>query len=156
VQKYEQVQYLQDNIIAFQDQAWGEGEILLNYSCTPGIPVDRYRTSYKTIILISRREVKSRGDIDEYRIQWGIHQGFVKPVGYWATEISHTTKRIQVQIIFPGIRPPLGATVLEKNRQVTTVLGKDSFHRLPRHKWAISWELAAPRLHEQYILSWEW
>jgi hypothetical protein len=63
--KREKVRYLQDNVIAYQDQAWGDGEILLNYRCTPGAPVDRYRSGYKTTILISRREVKDKGDVDE-------------------------------------------------------------------------------------------
>ena len=51
--KREKVRYLQDNIIAYQDQAWGDGEILVNYRCTPGTPVDQYRSSHKTYILIS-------------------------------------------------------------------------------------------------------
>jgi hypothetical protein len=33
--KPEKVRYLQDNVIAYQDQAWGDGEILINYRCTP-------------------------------------------------------------------------------------------------------------------------
>lgn len=33
--KREKVRYLQDNVIAYQDQAWGDGEILLNYRCSP-------------------------------------------------------------------------------------------------------------------------
>jgi len=53
VQKREKVKYLQNNIIAFQDQAWGDGKILQNYKCTPGMPVDKYRSGYKTHILIS-------------------------------------------------------------------------------------------------------
>src|SRR5688572_25589396 len=62
VRKREKVRYLQNNIMAYQDQAWGDGKILLNYRCTPGVPVDRYRPSQKTYILISLREVKNRGD----------------------------------------------------------------------------------------------
>ena len=31
VTKNQKVKYLQDNIIAYQDQAWGDGEILKNY-----------------------------------------------------------------------------------------------------------------------------
>ena len=62
--KREKVRYLQDNVIAYQDQAWGDGEVLLNYRCTPGTPVDRYRSSHRTYILVSRREVKNRGDAD--------------------------------------------------------------------------------------------
>jgi len=56
--KCEKVRYLQDNIIAYQDQVWGDGEILLDYSCTPGTLVDRYRSGYKTYVLISRREAR--------------------------------------------------------------------------------------------------
>ena len=48
--KQEKVRYLQDNIIAYQDQAWGDGEILVNYRCTPDTPVDRYRSGCKTYI----------------------------------------------------------------------------------------------------------
>jgi hypothetical protein len=61
LRKIEKVRYLQDNIIAYQDQAWGDGRILLNYQCTPGIPVDQYRSGYKTHILISLRDVKNKG-----------------------------------------------------------------------------------------------
>lgn len=67
VRKREKVRYLQDNIIAYQDQAWGDGEILLNYRCSPGTPVDRYRPGHKTYILISLHDVKNRGDIDEFK-----------------------------------------------------------------------------------------
>ena len=114
LRKREKVQYLQDNIIAYQDQAWGDGEILLAYRCTPGFPVDRYRSGYKTHILISLREVKHMGDIDEYRIEWGIRRGFLKPTGVWETEVSHRTNRILVQVIFPKSRPPMKISVLEK------------------------------------------
>ena len=31
----EKVRCLQGNIIAYQDQAWGDGGILVNYRCTP-------------------------------------------------------------------------------------------------------------------------
>jgi hypothetical protein len=64
--KRQRVKFLQDHIIAYQDQAWGDGEFLLNYRCIPGVPVDRYRIGHKTIILISLREVKQRGSVDEF------------------------------------------------------------------------------------------
>ena len=76
--KREKVRYLQDNTIAYQDQAWGDGEILVDYRCSPGTPVDRYRSGYKTYILISRREVKNKGNVDEFNVEWGIRQGFLR------------------------------------------------------------------------------
>jgi hypothetical protein len=73
--KHQKVRYLQDNIIAFEDQAWGDGEILVGYKCSPGVPVDQYRLDYKTFILISLREVRNKGDIDDFNIEWGIIRG---------------------------------------------------------------------------------
>jgi hypothetical protein len=67
--KRERGRYLQNRIIAYQDQAWGDGEILLDYRCSPGTPVDRYRSGHKTYILVSRREAKNRGDVDEFNIR---------------------------------------------------------------------------------------
>jgi len=156
VRKYEKVRYLQNNIVAFQDQAWGDGKVLINYRCTPGFPVDTYRSGYKNYILISLREVKNRGDVDEFHIDWEIHQGFLRPTGFWASEISHYTDKIKMRVIFPKTRPPLHATILEKNHQRTLTLSKDSFLHLPDGKWEVTWERIRPRLYEQYILSWEW
>lgn len=156
VTKKEKVRYLQNNVIAFQDQAWGDGKILLNYRCSPGTPVDRYRWGYKHHILISLGQVKSRGDIDEFQITWGIRGGFLSPIGFWGTEISHQTKRMTVHILFPQNRPPKRALLLEKNRQKTISLGKESIKRLRGGNLAIFWEKKAPRLYEQYILKWEW
>lgn len=68
--KRQRVRYLQNNIISYLDQGWGDGNILLNYQCSPGVEADRYRLGHKTYILISLRDVKRRGDEDEFRIEW--------------------------------------------------------------------------------------
>jgi hypothetical protein len=75
--KRQKVRYLQDNIIAYQDQTWSDGEILLKYRCSPGVPVDRYRPWQKPYILISLWEVKHRGDVDEFHIQWQMRKCFL-------------------------------------------------------------------------------
>jgi hypothetical protein len=105
--KRERVKYLQDNIIAYQDQAWGDGDILLNYRCRPGHVVDRYRPGQKTYLLISLRENKSRGDVDEFHIKWQIQDGFTRDVEQWETEVSHRTKHLELRLIFPQARPPI-------------------------------------------------
>jgi hypothetical protein len=156
LRKYEKVRYLQDNIIAFQDQAWGDGKILVNYRCKPGIPVDTYRSGFKYHVLISLHDVKNRGDIDEFHIDWGIRRGYLLPTGFLATEINHYTNKVKIEVIFPKARPPLLASVFEKNRRRTVDLGKNSIFQLPNGKWEISWSLEHPRLYEQYILKWEW
>src|SRR3990172_393996 len=81
--KVKKVRYLQDNTIAFQDYAWGDGEILLDYRTSIGKPVDQYRLGYKTYILLSLGKEKRKGEIDEYQIQWKIKNGFLTKDGFW-------------------------------------------------------------------------
>jgi hypothetical protein len=153
--KRERVRYLQDRIIAYQDQAWGDGEILLDYQCSPGTPVDRYRSGHKTYILISRREVRDKGDVDEFNIEWGIRQGFLRQAEQWETHVTHRTKRLKINVIFPRSRPPRHPVLIEGNRQRSHDLGKNA-QVLPDGRWRVSWETHRPRLYENYVLQWEW
>jgi hypothetical protein len=154
--KRKKIRYLQDNIIAYQDYGWGDGEILLNYRTSRGKAVDRYRSGYKTYVLLSLREVKSRGDVDEFNIQWNIRNGFLTKDGYWATDISNRTKRIKVNVIFPNCRPPQQLSIEESNRKRTQILGPEVKTRLPDGRWRVSWENKKPKLYEIYVLRWVW
>jgi hypothetical protein len=154
--KREKVRYLQDNIIAYQDQAWGDGDILLNYRCTPGTPVDKYRPGRKTYILVSLREVKNQGDVDEFNIQWEIANGFSRTKERWETEVRHRMRLLKIQVIFPKDRPPINVSLVEDTSNRVHIFDKAHKARLPDGRWLISWEMHRPRLHETYILKWEW
>ena len=154
--KREKVRYQQDSVIAYQDQAWGDGEILVNYRCTPGTPVDRYRSGFKTYVLISRREVKSRGEVDEFNIEWRIRKGFLRRTEQWETYVTHRTKELKVNVIFPKSRPPREVTLVEGHRQRSHELGQNAQRLLPDGRWQVSWETHNPRLYENYIIQWKW
>jgi hypothetical protein len=154
--KRQQVRYLQNNIIAYQDQAWGDGEILVNYRCSPGVPVDRYKLGHKTLILISLREIKQLGDMDEFNIQWEMKNGFRQAQESWETEISHTTRKAKIQVIFPQDRPPTRAIFIEASRQLGKIALNENRRQLPDGRWQVTWEIHRPRLSERYILKWSW
>jgi len=154
--KREEVRYLQNNIIAYQDQAWGDGEILVDYRCTPGEAVDCYRTGHKWHVLISRREVKNKGDTDVYNIEWQIRNGFLKPTGYWETHITHPTKQAEIHIVFPKERHPKHICFLETNRRRSRQMPMDNRCKLPDGRCRIIWQVKNPRLHETYLIQWEW
>jgi hypothetical protein len=156
VQKREKVRYLQDYITTFQDQAWGDGEIFLNYRCAPGLAVDQYQLGHKTYKLISLRDLKRKGEEQEFRIEWQMRNGFLKPMGFWGTTISHPTKKVQVNVVFPRIRPPLLASVMESASHRTHPLGPEAWQRLPDGRWMLVWEHSNPRLNEDYNLRWDW
>ena len=154
--KQKKIRYLQDNIIAYQDHAWGDGNILLNYHTSRGRPVDRYRSGFKTYILLSLREVKNKGDIDEFNIQWNIRQGFLKEDGFWGTDISHRTKHIKVNVIFPKSRPPLHLSFEENNPKRSHILSRETQKLLPDGRWSVTFEKNNPKLYELYVLRWLW
>jgi hypothetical protein len=154
--KRERVQYLQDNVIAYQDQAWGDGEILINYRCTPGKPVDQYRSGHKTHILVSRRQVMNKGDVDEFNIEWGIRGGFLRSTEQWETHVQHKIASLKIGVVFPKSRPPQRITLIEGDRQRSHTLPKSAQVMLPDGRSRVTWETAQPRLYENYILQWEW
>ncbi len=138
--KREKIRYLQDNVIAYQDQAWGDGEILMDYHCTPGRPVDRYRSGYKTYILISRREVKNRGDVDEFNIAWKMRDGFLRETEQWETHVTYKISHLKINVIFPKSRPPMRASIIQGNRRRTHLLGESARVSLPDGRWLVAWE----------------
>ncbi len=154
--KVKKVHYLQDDIIAYQDHAWGDGKILLNYRCSPGKAVDQYRVGYKTLVLISLREIKNRGSSDEFNIEWDIQDGFLKPDGFWATDITQRTKRITVEIIFPAPRPPYHIVLQESNRRKTHYISRDQYQELSDGRIKVGVAINKPRLYEHYLLKWRW
>jgi hypothetical protein len=154
--KRQKVRYLQDNIIAYMDQAWGDGQFLLDYRCSPGAAVDKYRFGHKTYILISLREVKQRGDSDEFIIERKIKNGFLRRQEQWETDINHPTRQVAIRLIFPKGRPPLRVALVENIRQKTTLVDDSNQRQLPDGRWLVDWETNDPRLNERYVLKWEW
>lgn len=154
--KRQRVRFLQDNIIAFQDQASGEGDIFADYQCSPGVAVDRYRDGHRHRILISLRETRNRGDVEDFRIERTIKDGFTRASEYFQTEINHRTRSVSVSVLFPHNRPPRRVTLVEQNATRTTALGPENEHPLPDGRVQVMWKAEKPRLFETYILRWEW
>ena len=156
IQKNEKVIFLQNNIYAILDQAWGDGEILQDYKVSPGEKVDQYRIGHKTYLLISLQEVRNRGEKESFSIKWKMKNGFLKPTGFWATDINHPTKKLVVNIFFPKGRPPKRVWLVEREKNRSEKLGKENIHQLVTGRWQVSWQIQNPRSNESYILKWIW
>lgn len=154
--KHQQVKFLQDNTIAYQDQAFGDGEIFTNYKCSPGEPVDFYQDGNRWRVLISLRESKSRGQIEDFHIERQIKNGFTKPNEYFQTRIDHKTRRLTMSVVFQEKRYPKRLILVEENRKRTTELSQDHTHILPDNRLKVTWSTDKPRLYEAYTLRWSW
>ena len=152
----ERVKFLQDNVIAFQDRAWGDGEIFADYRCSPGIEVDRYQEGDRWNVLISLRETKSAGDVEDFYIERTVRRGFTKDEEWRQTEIRHRTRHLKLSVMFPEQRRCRRAVLIERNRNRTTVLDQGHFIDFPDGRQVLSWEIRNPRRFEIYTLKWRW
>jgi hypothetical protein len=146
----------QDNIIAYQDQAWGPGKIFADYKCSPGVPVDRFRDGRKHRVLISLRQTKRRGEIMRIRIDRTVRHGFCKKECWSDTDISHRTRRMRLSVTFPKQRPCKQMVLVEENAGRTIPLDLNKVETLPDGRQRVSWKTDKPVLFETYNLKWVW
>lgn len=154
--KRQQVRFLQDHIIAFQDYAWGDGEIFADYRCAPGVAVDRYRDGDRWNILISLRETKSRGDVTDFHMERRIRRGFMQDEEWYQAEIRHATCHMRLAVIFPAARPCRQASLHERKGHRSQILGPACMQRLPDGRQLLAWETRQVRHLEVYTLRWRW
>lgn len=155
-QKKERVRFLQDNVIAIQDQLWGVRKNIYDYKCSPGIPVDFYASDHKTSVVISLRNIYSSKDELDLNMQWYLKGDSLGKAGNWGTHISQFTRKITLNIRFPAQRQPTRISIQESNKKRITELGKKSLIQLPDRQWQISWEKKNPVMFETYTMKWEW
>lgn len=154
--KDQQVRFIQNNVIAYQDKAWGEGNIFADYKCAPGMVVDRYREGHRWRVLVSLRETKNRGDLETFHIERTITDGFTQGQEDFQIDVDHRTYFLSASVVFPASRPPKTITIIEQN--MTRSIPLDHRHRqvLADGRIQFTWETKHPRLYESYILAWQW
>lgn len=150
------VKFRQDNVFAYLDQAYGEGEIFADYKCSPGVPADRWRDGNRWWTLISLREIKSRGQGEEFFIERTIEDGFTESDVHLHTEITHPTQNLTINIIFPRKRSPRRIILIENNAKRTTELGGEYIQELPNNRQQLIWTTDKPRQFETYTIRWNW
>lgn len=154
--KEQQVRFLQNHIVTYQDQAWGDGTIFADYKCSPGVVVDRYPQGNVWRILISLRETKNKGDIETFYIERGIEDGFTKPIEYFQTRIDHPTRSLTMSVVFPTGRPPKRILLIEQRTSHTVELNSKEVEILPSGQRMAVWSMKYPKVGEGYNLQWEW
>ena len=154
--RHQRVKFLQNNIMVFQDHAWGDGDIFAGYKCSPGIVVDRYKEGDRWNILISLRETKSKGDITDFFIERTVKNGFLQAEEWWQVEVWYKTQRLTLSLIFPKGRHCQRALLQTRSDNRSTILDQQQFHLLPDGRQLLRWEAINPAQAEVYTLRWQW
>jgi hypothetical protein len=154
--RHEVIRFLQDNVVAIHDHAWGEGELFAEYHCQPGVPVDFYQDGSKHNILISLRETKNRGDVIHLWVERVIKNGFLQQDEWLETETDHWTEHLKLAVIFPQERPCQRATLTQRSRNETIALDGRHFFLLSDGRQQLTWETNHPKLNDLYTVKWHW
>ena len=154
--RHEVIRFLQDNVVAIHDHAWGDGDLFAEYHCQPGIPVDFYEDGSKHNVLISLRETKNRGDVIDLWIERVIRRGLREKEEWLETEIDHRLKRLKLSIIFPRDRRCRRAILTRRSTNATIPLEGQHFSTLSDGRQQLTWESRHPRLHDMYTIKWRW
>jgi hypothetical protein len=154
--KHQRVKFLQNNVIAFQDYAWGEGEIFADYSCKPGVVVDRYQEGDRWNVLVSLRATKQRGDVEDFYIERTVKNGFLKKEEWCQVEIRHPTRKLRIAVILPKSRHSHRSQITQRSRHRTTSLGPDHVDELADGRQMLWWEATNLRPLEIFTLKWRW
>lgn len=154
--KREHVRYIQNNVIALHDHAWGDGEILINYQSSPGKVVDISHPGQKTTALIALQNTRQFGDEDEFQFVWQMRNCFTRTTELWETSVNHETKTLRINIIFPPERPPLKVFRIEEiHKTCNQVKAEDITHLIDR-RWMVHWNIPNPNKNEKYLIQWDW
>ena len=153
--KHQRVKFLQNNI-AFEDFAWGDGDIFARYRVAPGVVADRYQESDRWTVLISLRESKRRGDVQDFHIERLVRNGFTQAEEWQQAEIRHRTRYLRLAVIFPKARPCRRATIRLRRRSQIIPLGQEHFVQLPDGRQMVSWTTCNVTPLEVFTLHWQW
>ncbi|MBK9123536.1 MAG: hypothetical protein IPM16_10525 [Chloroflexi bacterium] len=148
--------YLRDDVFAVQDQAWGDGDIFAEYSCSPGVVVDRYKEGFRWKTLISLRATRHAGDHDVIRTRRVILNGFTTSVCNFQTQIDHPHRSLSIGVVFPSGRLPRSVSLVEQNTRRVVELSSVHEHLLPGGDVEYRWSTQKVKLFEAYIIRWEW
>lgn len=154
--KRQRVKFLQDSVLAFQDYVWGDGETFASYTCSPGVVVDRYQEGDRWNVLISLRETKNSGDIEQFHIERCIKQGFTNQDEWSQVEIRHKTRRLRMSVIFPQARHCRSARLVTRSQHTSRKLGPQHLHELPDGRQQLTWETRDIKQLEVYTIKWRW
>ena len=152
----EVIRFLQNNVVAIHDHAWGDGDIFAEYRCQPGAPVDFYQDGSQHNVLVSLRETRNRGDVVDFWVERTIRRGLLQEIEWLETDIDHWTKHLKLAVIFPKERPCKRATLSSKRSGQTIVLSPQHFALLPDGRQKLTWETQRPNLYDLYTIQWMW
>lgn len=159
------VRFIQNGVIAIADAAYGDGDLFAEYEVEPGKVVDIYRSGPRMNALISLREVKNRGDVEELRFRRKVVDGFRSAQEWIDIETDNVCQKLRVIVIFHKERRCQRATLTTETKKTSKVITRARvlntedpkyFLNLPDGRQQLTLYFPNPRTNVKYTVRWDW
>jgi hypothetical protein len=155
--KTRKLRFLQNGVFAIRDYAWGSGKVDGNYSCAPGHAADHFWHDGRHNVVVSLRETKRRGDIEDFTIKREFADSFCEDSESVHAEIMTETQQLTIKVVFPGSRPPTKAWASSRSDEAANKKhSKLDIHGGVDGRQFVTHTLTRPKLGENYVVGWDW
>lgn len=152
-----ELRFLQNNISAFPEFIWGDGDILAAYDCSPGKLVDDYRNDYRRTLIISLQEIKMRNDELTFTSTRQIHDGFTEGLEWLEVELYNKTQKFILNVIFPRDHQCTQVSLESKLGQIRRNINiNQEFRYLSDGRQQVAFEFDNLKKHELFTFRWKW
>lgn len=148
------LRFLQDNVATVYENIWGDGRCHWLH-CDPGVFVDEFKTAGKVFKLISLREIRGRGDEQDFAVSCEWRDAFTSEAEWVQVQTGHPTNTLTIRIIFPAGRPSRRVTVNRTSDPNARVLSVDHFEEVSGRQ-VVTWSPNRPKAGETHTVRWVW
>jgi hypothetical protein len=152
------VRFLQDNLICWIDYAFGDGELLAEYRCSPGKLVDVIDVADgRKWLVVSLGGMRNRGDRETLTTARLIKDGWTKDREWVSFEIIEPTRQYALTVRFPRGRPCSAAWLRRRGKRDEEKLDLErSVRWLDDGRSELKFAASRPALGDAVTVIWDW
>lgn len=156
VTKAMDVTFLRDNVVAFTDPAWGDGDLFAEYSCRPGTCAGVFQIQPMKYAHVVLDPPRLRGDEEHIESTRVVTGGFGKDNEWVQVDSDTCTGPITIKVIFPLDRAPEICTWSRRRRGKEKGLGGVALVNRPDGRQECSVRAGRTSPDDVYRLVWTW
>jgi hypothetical protein len=145
------IRFLQDQVSALLDHAWGDGVLVTGYRHSAGAISDSFKDQGVRHMVVDLKHPRSRGELLTFSVEREVREAFLSPDGWVETTIDHPVRHLRRRVIFPKERRAQWATLQAGASYVFVPIVT-----LDDGRTCVEFEVSAPQSDLAYRMRFSW
>lgn len=154
LERVQRVRFLAEEAGVVRDVVWGDGDALKSYTVSGARLLAVNREGSKQIVLLGIGHRPAQGEVVTVRSERTIVGGMTRAEEYLETEVERETDQMELGVVFPRGRPPLGAFLESSPPQTPSIRAVTRWRSDGRA--TVGARIPHPELLARYRLRWSW